>query len=64
MEIVRQLLAKEKAFYVIESCENTSQCDSSESYINLYYNKFEDRLGFEELKRFLKEHKLNLLNPN
>ena len=64
MEILKQVLAKEKAFHVIESCENMAQCDSSENYINLYYDKSEDRLGFEELKRFLKEQRSYILNPN
>ena len=63
MEILKQVLSKEKAFHVIESCENIPQCNSSENYVELYYNKFEDRLGYEELKRFLRQHKEDLLKP-
>lgn len=64
MEIIKQITSKGKAIDVIESCVNMLQCNSAENYINLFYSKFEDRIGFEELKRLLKEHKLNLLQPN
>ena len=64
MGIIEQISSKEKALHVIESCENIPQCNSAENYVELYFNKFEDRLGFEELRRFLKQHKLDLLNPN
>ncbi len=62
MEIIKQVTAKNIALDVIESCETQEQCTSAETFISLYFNKFGDRIGFEELKRFMKEHKLSILN--
>lgn len=64
MEIIKQITTKNIAFSVIDSCETMEQCNSAENYAYLYFNKFEDMIGLEELKRRLKEHKLILLNHN
>lgn len=59
---MKQIIAKDIAFSVIDSCETMVQCNSAKNYIYLYFNKFEDMIGLEELKRYLKEHKLIILN--
>lgn len=62
MEIVKQITAKIKGFDIIDSCENANHWKAAERYIRLYFNKFEDLLGKQELDRHLQEHKLKLLN--
>ena len=61
MGILKQILAKQKAFDVIASCESKVHCDGAERYIKRYFEKFEDVLGFRELERALQEHKVSLL---
>lgn len=60
MEIIKQINCKTKAHDIIKSCKTFEQCYAAERYINLYYEMFEDLLGFNELNRTLKKHKLFL----
>jgi hypothetical protein len=62
MEIVKQITAKIKGFDIIDSCENANHWVAAERYIKLYFDKFNDLLGKQELDRHLQEHKLRLLN--
>jgi hypothetical protein len=62
MEIVKQITAKIKGFDIIDSCENSNHWVAAERYIKLYFDKFNDLLGKQELDRHLQEHKLRLLN--
>lgn len=54
MSIYKQLNAKEKAINVINSCNTELQLNNAHRFIQLYYNCFEDYVGYHEL--------LNLLN--
>lgn len=63
MSIVTQLLTKEKAFAMIDTCESQDHFDGTMNYIELYYKKFEDFLGYNELKSHHKEIRLNSLKP-
>jgi hypothetical protein len=53
MEILNQIKAKRKCVRVIESCKTKEQHKSAKNYIDLYYKKFEDFIGYNELKRML-----------
>ncbi len=61
MEILKQILAKNKAFDVIDSCENWKQFANDEKYIELYYNMFNDFSVKAELNRYLKDKKIKSL---
>jgi hypothetical protein len=63
MEIIRQITAKNRAYDVIYSCNNIPQCNVAKNYIRAYYDLYEDRIGYEDLKRILKEHMVDLLAP-
>lgn len=63
MEILKQITAKIKAFDIIDSCENADHWNAAERYIKLYFDKFEDFVGKQELERYLQEHKLSMLKP-
>ena len=63
MEIIKQITAKTKGFNIIDSCENVNHWEVAEKYIKLYFDKFEDFLGKQELERYLQQHKLNMLKP-
>ena len=62
-EIIRQISAKSKAFDVINSCMTGDHFNAAEKYVELYYNKFEDFLGYNELKRELQRVRVESLNP-
>ncbi len=64
MEIIKQITAKNKAYDIIDSCKTIPQCNIAENYLESYLKLFEDRLGFNDLMRILKEHKVNLLKPS
>ena len=55
MEIIKQIKAKNKAIKVINSCKTDEHFESSLNYIDLYYKKFEDFVGYNELKRLIKQ---------
>lgn len=62
-ELIRQISAKSKAFDVIESCMTGDHFRAAENYIELYYKKFEDFLGYNELKRELQRVRVESLSP-
>lgn len=62
-ELIRQIGAKSKAFDVIASCETGDHYNAAENYIELYYQKFQDFLGYNELKRELQRVKVEALKP-
>ena len=57
MEILKQIEAKNKAIEIINSCETDEHFESSLNYIVLYYKKFEDFIGYNELKRLITQTK-------
>jgi len=57
MEILKQIEAKNKAIKVINSCKTDEHFESSLNYVDLYYKKFEDLIGYNELKRLIKQNK-------
>ena len=57
MEILKQIEAKNKAIVIINSCETDEHFESSLNYIELYYKKFEDLIGYNELKRLIRKNK-------
>lgn len=57
MEILKQIEAKNKAIEIINSCETDEHFESSLNYIVLYYKKFEDFIGYNELKRLINQTK-------
>lgn len=64
MEILEQIFAKQKAESIIKSCERGEHYDVASRYIELYRNRFNDYVGYHELKRFLQETRLASLTPN
>ena len=57
MGILKQIEAKNKGFKIIQSCTTKEHCKSTTMYINRYFEKFEDFLGYTELNNALLEHK-------
>ena len=57
MEILKQIEAKNKAIKVINSCKTDEHFKSSLNYVELYYKKFEDFIGYNELKRLIRKNK-------
>jgi hypothetical protein len=55
MELLKQIESKQKCVLVIESCINKEQLQSAYNYVKLYYNKFEDFLGYNELIRMIND---------
>ena len=55
MVILRQLEAKKKAIKIIHSCTTKNQIESAKKYVELYNTRFEDFLGYQELKRELEK---------
>lgn len=62
-ELIKQISAKSKAFDVIESCTTGDHFNAAMNYIELYYQKFEDFLGYNELKRELQRVRVESLKP-
>lgn len=62
-ELINQIGAKSKAFDIIFSCQTYDHFTAAEKYIELYYNKFEDFLGYNELKRELQKFRIESLSP-
>ena len=48
---------KNKAIEIINSCETDEHFEYSLNYIDLYYKKFEDFVGYNELKRLINQTK-------
>lgn len=49
MSIKEQVLAKEKAYDVISSCETIEQLEVAKKYVQNYFDLYEDGLGFNRL---------------
>lgn len=56
MEIINQMGAKSKCIKVIDSCVTSEQLKVADRYIELYNKKYEDFLGYNMLKRKIKEN--------
>ena len=50
MDILNQIECKNRAFNVIDSCITIAHVLSARKYIKLYFEKFEDMLGYMELE--------------
>lgn len=62
MSTITQIFTKEKAFAMINSCESQDHFNGTLKYIELYYKKFEDCLGYNELKQHYRKVQLKSLN--
>jgi len=60
MEFLKMLEAKEKARAVILSCKTISHLETSKQYVELYNDKFEDFLGYQELQYEIESHEQTL----
>ena len=63
-EIHKQIIAKEKAKCVINSCETQDHIIAADKYIILYRIKFEDRVGYNDLLRLKEEKYQKLISPS
>ena len=63
IDILKQITAKNKTIDVIESCDTLDQYINAERYVELYYSQFEDFIGYNELKRYIQERKIQSLKP-
>lgn len=57
MTLIDQIKAKNKTKKVIESCVSKEHYEVAERMLEQYNNKFEDFVGYNELKRLLKKNK-------
>lgn len=57
MTLINQIKAKNKTKKVIESCVSKEHYEVAERMLEQYNNKFEDFVGYNELKRLLKKNK-------
>lgn len=58
--INNQIKSKNKAINIIQSCKNILHIDSAHRYIELYYNKYEDYLGYNELLQLLNNKQIEI----
>lgn len=61
MEILKQIIAKNKAIAIIQSCENCFHYEVAENYIERYEKVFGDKLGKVILSNELQKVKLKNL---
>jgi len=57
MTLIDQIKAKNKTKKVIESCDSKEHYEIAERMLEYYNNKFEDFVGYNELKRLIKKNK-------
>ena len=57
MTLIDQIKAKNKTKKVIESCVSKEHYEVAKRMLEQYNNKFEDFVGYNELKRLLKKIK-------
>jgi len=57
MTLIDQIKAKKKTEKVIKSCITKEHFEMAERMLEFYNNKFEDFLGYHELKRLIKQNK-------
>jgi hypothetical protein len=55
MSILNQIKAKNKTQKVIESCLTTTHLECAERMVELYHQKYEDFVGYNQLKRILNQ---------
>jgi hypothetical protein len=63
MTVLKQILTKQKAIAIIETCESQDHFKAASNYIDLYFKKFEDFVGYNELKQFHQEMKIKSMTP-
>lgn len=64
MDIVKQINIKEKAIKIAESCKTSDQINSAFAYLQLYIEKTEDLLGYNQIRRILLEIEEKILANN
>jgi len=57
MTLINQIKAKGKTKRVIESCITDEHYEVAKRMLELYNNKFEDFVGYNELKRLINQNK-------
>ena len=57
MTLINQIKAKDKTKRVIESCTTDEHYEVAKRMLELYNNKFEDFVGYNELKRLINQNK-------
>jgi hypothetical protein len=57
MTLINQIKAKDKTKRVIESCITVEHYEVAKRMLELYNNKFEDFVGYNELKRLINQNK-------
>jgi hypothetical protein len=57
MTLINQIKAKDKTKRVIESCITDEHYEVAKRMLELYNNKFEDFVGYNELKRLINQNK-------
>jgi hypothetical protein len=57
MTLINQIKAKDKTKRVIESCITDEHYEVAKRMLELYNNKFEDFVGYNELKRMINHNK-------
>ena len=57
MTLINQIKAKDKTKRVIESCITDEHYEVAKRMLELYNNKFEDFVGYNELKRMIHQNK-------
>lgn len=63
IDIIRQVLSKQRAYDVINSCETADHFDGAEKYIENYYKLTSDYLGYQDLLSHFNETRINSLFP-
>ena len=57
MALIKQIKAKDKTKRVIESCITDEHYEVAKRMLEQYNNKFEDFVGYNELKRLINQNK-------
>ncbi len=57
MTLIKQIKAKDKTKRVIESCITDEHYEVAKRMLEQYNNKFEDFVGYNELKRLINQNK-------
>ena len=57
MTLINQIKAKDKTKRVIESCITDEHYEVAKRMLERYNNKFEDFVGYNELKRLINQNK-------
>jgi hypothetical protein len=57
MTLIDQIKAKKKTEKVIKSCSTREHFELAERMLEFYNVKFDDFLGYNELKRLIKQNK-------